>query len=1181
MKEKLERFSKGDFEYELPFICLSEEEIRFSVETGKCCEGSFTISNSGGRRMKGYVYSTNRFMELKTYSFQDAENIITYCFHAASLKAGDEIQGELYIVSDCGELALPFYVQAEAPYYMSPLGKIRDLFQFTNLARTDWSEAKKIFKSDAFETVFLANEERYQVIYRNLIKSISTSQALEEFLIAVRKKTAIHLEIDKTQAEYQASNESITDKLTLTKNHWGYAEIRVSTDAPFITLNQKFLWADRFTGNTHQIVYAIEPDRLGQGNNYGHIYIKTAYQTITVTITCKYKKNNRKAARDRMKRKLDYHLTDIYLDFRLNRIKLTDYIEEAQEILKRLPGPEAGYARDLMKTHLAVIAGENQLAEELLSDFDRDEAIIRNKSVLEYCACLYLKALYYKDEMTVSSTAGTIRRLYSNGHPDWRLLWFLLYTDSAYEKNKAKKLFDIREQFELGCRSPILYYEAVCIYNEEPYLLRELSDFEIQCLNFGIRNWILSKEAAKQYTYQAAKRKTFHQVVFKALIRLHDEYGDPEILSAVCCMLIKGMKKAEKYFEWYRLGVEAQLKITELYEYYMCSIGRELQDKIAQPVLLYFIYNSSLNDARKAFLYASVIKNKEGNEPVYRSYYKKMEVFALKMLEGHYINQDLAVLYREFINSGVFGPEEYKHLPYVLYRHELALHNPGIAGVAVIRKELGTEELVAVKEGRAQFDIYTGSTQILLVDSFGNRYADSVEYSIKPYLNAEDYENYCIDYSNHTMLLLHLFDRYESLRIMSGASMELRKRVLEIAGLTKEYLTLCQQTLIDYFYENYNDEMLEYYLEQIDLDSVKPGERTRYIEYMLVRGFYEKALTGLERFGFEGISVNRLLKLCSGWMKRPGTQKKQDFLLKLCYFVFARGKYDEEVLGYLIQYYAGPTREMFILWQAAKGFELECHALEERLLTQMLFAQCYVEDSYLVFNTYYKEVTNHLLIRAFLSYYACQYLVRDRVIDQELYKVMKRELFYEENDVCLLAWLKFHADRPELPENESLFAEYNIRRLVRRGIVLPFFLQYRNKVSLPDRLLNKLYISYHADPQKHIYIHYRLSQPISREYITQHLQDTFMGIHTKEFILFYHEELQYYITEGTDEEADITESFSLHYECEAPEEEDSNYSQINLMLMSMEMKDDSTMLAMMEEYAKREYMISQCFQQIE
>ena len=1181
MREKIERFSKGDFEYEQPFICLSDEEIKITVEAGKLQEGSFTISDSIGEQMKGKVYSSNRLMLIHNPTFEGEDNTIHYQFNAAFLKEGELIDGEFSIVSDCGELIIPFSVKIESCYCNTSLGKIKDLFQFTNLARVDWSEAKKVFRSEDFERVFLQQEERYRFVYRNLMKSISTSQALEEFLIAIHKKAAIRLDIDKTKVEYHSNQNVIMDKLILTKNNWGYAEIRVSTDAPFIQLEQKFLWADRFTQNTHQVSYTIDPANLKYGNNFGHIYIKTAQQTITVDVLCKYLKQSNKISEKRALQKVEYGLVDNYLSFRLNRIDLNEYLNEAEMMIKQLPGPEVSRMKELMKIHLSIVAGRTKIAKELLEDIAADEAILKRKAILEYCFYLYLNALYKKDDATTKYAADTIRDYYERGNNDWRILWLLLYLDKRYEKNKSAKLSDIKEQFDGGCCSPILYYEAVCIMNEEPFLLRDLAKFEVQVLNFGIKNWIVSKETAQQYSYLSNKKKIFDRVVFNGLCKLYDEYDTNEILTAICCILIKGMKKSEKYFEWFRLGVDAQLRITELYEYYMYSISDTMQKPLAQPVLLYFIYNSNLSDRKKAFLYSNIVRNKDKNESIYRSYYKRMEVFATKMLENHQVSRDLAILYREFLNKNLQNSELLRHLPYVMYRNELVCNHPSMINAIILHRELGVEENIPLLLGKAQVDIYTNNVEIFLADSLGNRFVESIEYSVTPFMNSEEYESYCMEYSDNPMLLLHLFDRYQSYRIMNDNAIALRKKVLLMDGLVKEYATECCQTLIEYYYENYKDEQLERYLGMIELQRVHPPQRTRILEYMLIRSIYDKALKLLEIFGFEGIPINRLLKLCSGWIMTPGDEKKQEFMLNLCHYVFAHRKYDETILRYLVNNYNGATREMFTLWMAAREFELDTHTLEERMLTQMLFTESYIADSFLVFNTYYKEVTNHTLVRAFLTYYAYKYLVHNHVIDVELFPIMKRELYYEENDICLLAWLKHNAVNSNLKENELIFAEYNIGRLVRKRIVFPFFLDYSKRITLPDRISDQCFITYHSDPKKQVYIHYRLLKNNNQEYITERMPNIFLGIHLKEFVLFYHEVIQYYITEESVEGTSITESFQVQNDCDTQEEDETKYNQINLMLIAEEMQDDNTLLAMMESYSKKEYMIAACFKQIE
>ena len=41
----------------------------------------------------------------------------------------------------------------------------------------------------------------------------------------------------------------------------------------------------------------------------------------------------------------------------------------------------------------------------------------------------------------------------------------------------------------------------------------------------------------------------------------------------ICSLLIKGHKTGSEYFTWYERGVDADLRITGLYEYYVDSLG--------------------------------------------------------------------------------------------------------------------------------------------------------------------------------------------------------------------------------------------------------------------------------------------------------------------------------------------------------------------------------------------------------------------------------------------------------------------------------------------------------------------------------------------------------------------------------------------------------------------------------
>jgi hypothetical protein len=380
------------------------------------------------------------------------------------------------------------------------------------------------------------------------------------------------------------------------------------------------------------------------------------------------------------------------------------------------------------------------------------------------------------------------------------------------------------------------------------------------------------------------------------------------------------------------------------------------------------------------------------------------------------------------------------------------------------------------------------------------------------------------------------------------------------------------------YYDYDNDEQLVSYLNRIDMSFISGDERIRYIELMIDRSYYDKALKAIEVFGHEGITLNKLIKLCSGWLHTYGPDAKQSTLISLCYYVFNQKKYDDAILKFLVRFYRGSTTAMLSLWKTAKGFEVDTYKLEERLLVQILFCENHTEDGFTVFCEYYKSISSRLTVRAFLTYHAYRYLVHDDNIAAGIFPIMRRELFYEENELCLLAWLKKNAYENELSLNDLNFAEYNIERLVRKGIILPFFLEYRDRLTLPDRLIGKYYITFVSKPGNQVYIHYCL-QDFDNKYVTERMPDIFMGIHMKELVLFYHDEVRYYITEESPEGVFTSAVYNIRYVCNVTEEA-TKYNQINKMLIASETKDDTALLSMMEAYVKTEYMIGACFRQI-
>ena len=1184
LKEKVERLSKGVFEYETPDILLSEEEINITVETGKIYSGSFTIKNNKNTPMKGILYSSSELFRLEQNSFMDRENEIHYRFFGDQMNPLEAVKGEICIVSDCGEILLPFIVNIEVPYLRSSIGKIKDLFNFANLAKSDTAEALKLFKSKEFKQILLYHDTKYLLLYQNIIKSRSGSQALEEFLIAIRKKLQINISVDKKVLTFDLDQESMMDKVTLLKDNWGYAEIRISTDVPFLIPEHKIIWSDNFIGNTCPLEFVIDPAFMHLGNNYGKIFINTAHETIAIEVTCHCNKPDlpihnslKKSNRYRIK------LTENYLKFRTNRLTIEEYVKEANVLLEQLLNQDSKnqHLYQLMQIHVLMISGDETKAEHLLKDFGEAYEKVKETDVLLYCGYLYLFALLRKDETSIQAALQKIRGFYDESNKDWKLFWFLLYTDKRYDTNKVIKLAEIKELYKNGCRSPILYYEAAYIFNEEPSLLHELQEFELQVLHWSIKNDFILEETAMQYTYLAGKRKYFSRSVHHSLCRIYDKYPDREILTVICSHLIKGHQRSSLYFRWYQDGVKEQLRITELYEYYMYSLTENADTILPQQILLYFIYNSSLNDRKKSYLYAYIVKNKEKLPEIYRSYWKRIEQFALKQLEAHNINGNLALLYEEFISQQGLTSETATQLPYVMFKQEIICHNPNMKGVCVVHKEMNEEVYTPIADGTALIDIYTEDAEIFLIDQYENRFTATAEYTLNKLIQWEYYIETCYELGvDHPKILLNLSEKVQTYLKYDDRSIAIRKDILVIQGLNESYYNKINLDLIHYYYENFEGESLESYLSKINLHGLSKGDRDKVVEFFIIRDMYDKALEALTEFGFEGIAIKWLVKLCTNLLGHQNEEEpKNDFIVSLAYHIFKAGKYNEGILKYLVKHFFGTTGEMYELWQAAAGFKMGTADLEERLLGQMLFAESYITDSLGVFIRYYKRGTNHKLIKAFLSYNAYKYLIMDRIIQPELFHIMKRELAYEENEVCTLALLKKLSTEDSFEKDEIEFIDYQLHKLIRKGLILPFYKKFQSILTLPAGINDKVYVEYITNPIRKVTIHYRLEgKSSSEDFISEEMKDVYLGIHVKEFILFYNESIQYYITEEDETgQVSITESVNVKLDNSMKLEEDTRYDHINFMLTALEVQDDKTLMESLDNYYKKQYIASKVF----
>ncbi|MGN0506349.1 MAG: DUF5717 family protein [Lachnospiraceae bacterium] len=1208
MKEKIDRLSKGIFEYEMPKLIVSTEVLELTVDAGTQTQGSIRISNSAATKMKGVLYVTGRVLTLLNNKFIGVDCEIPYTVDATFMQAGETHSGTISIISDCGERQIPFNITTVQPCCKSSLGPVRDLFHFTNLARTNWQEAVQLFSSPTCFEVILKSEPKLRLAYEQLSESPSEDRAMEQFLVMIHKKKSCTFSVQEKELNFSVRKESFMERLTITKEQWGYLDLTVTTDAPYLRLPKTHFVSEDFTGGQAELEFVIEAEQMNEGTHYSELVFATVDKVVRIPVTCHVSRTERESARRlHALKRYEAKVTEQYLAFRNMSISSGAFLAESGKLLESIlilldkeTSEGNGDAKtkelleikrntyELYRAYLSIVDGKNRLDEERLQAVLRRKSEYERNHTLFYCAVLYLETMKTRDRAMVEQYAAIIRERYEQNPTEAMLLWFLLYMEKRLEENKALRYESIKNLCMKGCNSPIFYYEAVALWKAEPALLRELTHFECMVMRYMLKSGQLNKEVAVRFAY-LAERVTEHEGLVLRLLRgIYAKFAHRDILEAICKLIVRMGSKKPEYHAYLKQGVKEQLKIEGIYDYYLYTLEQEANPVIDQPVLLYYSYNNALSGDYTAFLYSYVVRNKDSNPAIYRAYLKKMEQFAVNQMKAGAVSSHLAVIYADVLRKSIIDREMAQTLPDIIFTYQLVTERRKMTAVCVAHKEEKEACVIPLSEPApfmglpegaryALVPIYTENAEVFLLDAEGNRYLMSEEDKLYRLMHGEDFLDACYEIgSDNRRLLLHIGEKNNHYNKYDQTLIELQKQLSHMEGLREETLNDCILSLVDYYYENYEGELLETYLNEVKLPLLSVKQREKILGLMIIRDMYDKVIEAVGEFGCDGLPVKRLQKLCLRGIHSQREEKDREILLTIAFFAFRQGRVEEGLLQYLAELYNGTTAEMFELWQTAKAREVDTTSLEERLLGQMLFAESYVEDSYAVFFSYYGSGMNRKLIRAYLSYSAYKYFVNDRVTNTELFEILKKEPFLENSQICILALLKYYAGKPSLSEAEKTFADYHIQKLEQKKMIFAFFKDFEGRIPLPACMLDKYYIEYRTNPKKKVVLHYTCCDN-AEAFTEEVMTDIGYGIFVKEIILFYGETLQYFITEESENGTEITESCSVRYVETEREGGNLKYGRINEILMTKDLQDEKTLLSLLEQYYKTEYAVKRHF----
>lgn len=1182
MRKIVDRYADGFFDYDTGKLLFSVSKIEGSLPCGEILEGSFTLTSEDGRDFSARLYTSDMRLVCRNDSVEETDEAeIHYVFDSTGLESGDVVKGDIRIVSSSGEYYLPFVFSVTYGMVKSSLGNVRNLFHFTGQAQSNWREAVELFYSPSFVQVFGGNDRIHYDKYRGFSNVDGNAQAVDDFLVAINKKRPVTYSVDKSIYEYNDVFDVVSCDIILRKSSWGNIEVNLSTDAPFIRLDKTTLNEYDFIGNAHSIRFSIVCDAMHEGKNFGKIYIESAHSSIEVTIIARQRlRLTDKRVERREKRNLVSNLMRLYVDFRMKKTNVGAWVRESMKIVERMNSlDDKNPVSRLYQVQLLTVQKRDNEARWVLEHVE-NEMHVKEHSVGCYAYFLYLKTLTNRDDAFTDEKAEEIKALFERNPGSFEILWTMLYLDADLSDNATRKITLIEEMFDKGCTSPILYIEAYNFFVANTEKLNKLTRFEIQVLMFAARCGVMEADIVKQLCYLASKVRTYDPMIYKLLSLVYDITGEEEIVSVVATMLIKGNVSGTKYFHWFAEAVKQQLRITKLYDYYMYCVPLDFDGMIPKSVLMYFGFRNDMSYHRIAFLYANLIAHKREYAETYETYKEHMQIFAIEQIEQEHIDANLAIIYEDCLILEMIKPDMARHLAKILFANEVRVIDPEVKNVVLIQNQFEGEMIFPVENKMAYPTIY--SSEYILFYEYADKSRKIIDSSnVRKLMNEAVYiqsiRYYVLDNVYFAMYLCEGRKHYVS---VDESNVEYCRELAESDMVSEYYKRDIRMALIQYYYDNDQVTTLDDFLLHLDVKILGAKDRSNVISFLTKRGMFERAYEILCIYGTNEVSAKDCVRICNHMIEKKD-KVPDTLLIKLCYFAFTNGKYDEVTLSYLVENFNGLTKELRNLWKAAKDFDVDTYTLKERLLVQMLYTHTTVGEKEEIFEEYSQSSSTSKVAIAYLSYCAYEYFAKERLTDDKVFShiVEIYRLGERVNDACKLAILKYYAEEDVSPTEKikQMLREFLVD-FMHRNMYFKFFEKYADLVPEISDYLDKTIIEYRTNPNYRVMLHYILEGNGEDEdnYHTEEMRNMFGGVFIREFILFFGENLQYYITEEQAGKDVLTASDSLSVS-DTGNKEESRYSMLNDMVVSRTVQDDSTLLDLMHEYAQADFFSNNVF----
>lgn len=1181
MRARIGQIAAGRFNGTKPILAFSEETIDLSVIEGRSEAGSFVIESTNQIKICGIVYSTNPRMECLNPHFEGEKVRIRYQFNSKGLTEGDACEGKFVIVCNQIEYSLSFCARITRLYAEASTGAVKSLDDFTRLAASNWDEAYHLFYNRNFLNTIPYDNVYERLTYEGFACARPSGQNMEEFLIGVNKKQPVSISVDKSEDIFMASKEPQSGCFTITKDNWGYTEIRLRTDCEFIKLSKPVLTLDDFIGKTYLYEYIIDASAMHAGRNFGRIYIDGVYQSFTIDITAGVRDDDGSISDIAVTKDIKecmVGIMELYTSFRLKRIVTGVWANETISILNHLHAllpDERMY--ELMKAQAFIINRQRQEAKWILDDFKHSNP---DKKAPIWGYYLYLMTLLEREPSYIDNMTHEVELIFYENPDSVLLFWVLLFLRDQYFDDTAGKLKDIKYWILRGCSSPYLYIEAYYLISQEPYLIKELSVFELRILSWAVKKKALTKEIATAIFEAVDLAGGFDNRVYELLTAAYEICPEAEYVGIICSYLIKGHKNDTCFHKWFELGIENKLRLTGLYESYLITMDDRQISPVPKIIQMYFSFDNKLPYRKLAVLYNNIIAAKETEPEVYHKYRKAMGRFAMDQAQLRHIDDNLAVLYEDMLELGFINEELSAAFSDIIYTYKLIVFDKRIVRAIIYQNEMKEPQIVPVTDQCAYFELFSNDYVILFEDSRGYRYVKSISYRLQRLMDAEKYLDRCISLSpDRPQYIVSHFKHVRDYSDFTKDDLKLFKPVFYSESFSDSYKAVMGYRILKYCQLHDYEDYVRPFLQSINFDTLQKDARKYLIDMLVSNRLYEKAYDMAMEYGIDMLAAASQVVLCENALKVQHVD--DDFMVQLAISAFKTGKYSDLVLKYLCENYTGPTDELINLWHAADKFSISSMKLDERILEQGIYTQIEPEKISDIFMEYYKRAGNEKLILAYISLVAHGYLHSGGCKADFIFDIIEKRFIGNRtlNDACQLALLKHFAEKKDITQAELEIEDTLLKYYIYNNMYFDFFARLDYRLLEKYFLYDKAFLQYESTPGTHVVLHYSRDED-GEEFNSEDMVEMYDGIYVKTFVIFFGELIRYYITEEHDNSIEVKESNRLTCNNIPGDNDHSRYNLINEMIISDTLSDETTLKSNIDEYKRLDAATKQLFKLI-